>query len=59
MNDKQDREIECLNDQGNDNCEGVFLFTVRDQDFFASKNYAEPKRCRSCVALKKRNRQKV
>jgi len=39
----QDRQIQCVE------CGNTFTFTAREQEFFASKGYAnEPKRCLNC-----------
>lgn len=39
----QDKQIQCVE------CGNNFTFTAREQEFFASKGYAnEPKRCLSC-----------
>lgn len=37
-------------------CSNDFTFTARDQDFFAQKGYATPRRCKSCRDLKKSGR---
>lgn len=29
-------------------CPGTFVFTERDQEFYASKSFANPKRCKPC-----------
>lgn len=42
-----DQTIKCV-DCGND-----FQFTDRDQEFFASKGFTPPKRCRPCRDIKK------
>ena len=45
----QDKQIQCVE------CGNSFTFTVREQEFFASKGYAnEPKRCLNC-RQKRRN----
>ena len=38
----QDRVLVCLN------CKQNFDFTARDQQFFATKGFSDPKRCKSC-----------
>ena len=39
----QDKQIQCVE------CGNSFTFTAREQEFFASKGYAnEPKRCLNC-----------
>ena len=47
--DGEDKEIICRD------CGKEFIFTVGEQDFYKSKNFAFPKRCRQC-AKKKRSR---
>ena len=49
-NQYQDYEIQCA-------CGNSFIFTARDQEFFAAKNFAPPKRCRNCRMLKKQAQQ--
>ena len=45
----QDKQIQCVE------CGNNFTFTAREQEFFASKGYAnEPKRCLNC-RQKRRN----
>lgn len=34
-------------------CGKEFVFTARDQEFFASKQFSEPKRCKPCRQIKK------
>lgn len=34
-------------------CGKQFVFTARDQEFFTSKNFVEPKRCIPCRKAKK------
>lgn len=36
-------------------CGEEFTFTVRDQEFFNSKGFTEPKRCKKCRIAKKNN----
>ncbi|HYG78649.1 MAG TPA: zinc-ribbon domain containing protein [Planctomycetota bacterium] len=40
-------------------CNASFVFTVRDQEFFAAKNYSEPRRCKPCREIKKAKRDNV
>lgn len=42
-----DKKIKCLD------CGEEFLFTERDQEFYAEKGFTEPKRCKSCRKLRK------
>ncbi len=37
-------------------CGQQFTFTADDQEFFASRGYGEPKRCRSCRAARRNER---
>ena len=39
-----DKTLTCLD------CGREFIFSADDQEFFASRGYLEPKRCRSCRA---------
>lgn len=48
-----DKNIECVD------CGKPFVFTVRDQEFFKSKSFSEPKRCRPCRDLKKQQKADV
>lgn len=46
--EKQDKKITCVD------CGAEFLFTVRDQEFYAEKGFNnEPKRCKACRDAKK------
>ncbi len=46
--EKQDKKITCVD------CGTEFLFTVRDQEFYAEKGFTnEPKRCKACRDKKK------
>lgn len=46
--EKQDKTIKCVD------CGAEFLFTVRDQEFYAEKGFTnEPKRCKACRDKKK------
>jgi len=47
-----DIEIKCIG------CGKNFIFTTRDQDFYAEKGYSDPKRCYSCRKAKKLEREK-
>lgn len=47
----QDKQLTCVE------CGNPFTFTAREQEFFASKGYAnEPKRCLSCRQNRKSQR---
>ena len=37
-------------------CGREFLFSADDQEFFASRGYLEPKRCRTCRANRRQDR---
>jgi hypothetical protein len=43
----EDRWIRCVD------CNDEFLFTERDQAFYAEKGFSEPKRCKPCREAKK------
>ena len=43
----QNQQLTCVG------CGDSFTFTVRDQQFFAQKGFAPPKRCRTCAAKKR------
>lgn len=45
-----DREITCSD------CGEVFIFTAKDQEFFASKGFQDPKRCPACRRARKDQR---
>ncbi len=49
---KQDGDIELLCAD----CNEPFLFTARDQQFFAEKGFSQPKRCFKCRQKKKAER---
>lgn len=38
-------------------CGKEFKFTVREQEFFASKNFVEPVRCKECRLARKAKQQ--
>lgn len=44
-----DKTIKCCD------CGTDFIHAVRDQEFFATNNFSDPKRCRDCRAKKKAN----
>ena len=46
--EKQDKKITCVD------CGAEFVFTVREQEFYAEKGFTnEPKRCKACRDAKK------
>lgn len=48
MNDYKDKTIKCID------CGEEFIFTVRDQVFYAEKGFNnEPKRCKTCREKRK------
>ena len=49
----EDQELQCIDKGKNEDCEGTFVFTARDQEFFAGKGYTTPKRCKPCRIKKK------
>jgi len=46
----EDKELICAD------CGNSFNFAVRDQEFYQSKGYSQPKRCKNC--REKRKQQK-
>ncbi len=42
-----DKTLTCVD------CNQEFVFTARDQQFFADRQFSEPRRCPSCRAAKK------
>lgn len=47
-----DQRLTCVD------CKAGFVFTARDQEFYKSKAFQDPKRCPDCRAEKKRRMQK-
>jgi CxxC-x17-CxxC domain-containing protein len=45
-----DRNLTCAD------CGQEFVFTARDQEFYAGRGFSEPRRCPSCRAAKKAQR---
>lgn len=45
----EDKVIKCVD------CKNDFVFTKREQEFFAEKQYAEPKRCFKCRQARRQN----
>ena len=43
----EDKTLKCID------CGKEFIFTARDQEFFAQKGFSEPKRCKECRDAKK------
>ncbi|MFL6335293.1 MAG: zinc-ribbon domain-containing protein [Pyrinomonadaceae bacterium] len=50
MSNYQDKELTCAD------CRGKFLWSAKDQEFFAEKGFSEPKRCKDCRQAKKEQR---
>lgn len=46
-----DRDLTCVD------CGQTFVFTARDQEFYAQRSFSEPRRCPSCRAAKKAQRE--
>jgi hypothetical protein len=46
----QDKELTCVD------CRGKFLHSAKDQEFFAERDFSEPKRCKPCRQAKKDQR---
>ncbi|MFH1861999.1 MAG: CxxC-x17-CxxC domain-containing protein, partial [bacterium] len=51
--DTQDRKITCVT------CGQEFIFTAREQEFFISKGFKEPKHCRECRQKRKREHEQT
>lgn len=45
-----DRVLTCAD------CSGEFVFTASEQEFFAERQFSEPRRCPSCRAVRKLSR---
>jgi CxxC-x17-CxxC domain-containing protein len=45
-----DRALTCAD------CSGEFIFTASEQEFFAERQFSEPRRCPSCRAVRKLSR---
>ena len=43
----EDKPIECCD------CGETFVWTMKDQEFYASKGFTQPKRCKACRQKKK------
>ena len=41
-----DKEIQCKRKGAH--CEGSFIYTLRDQEFYREKGYGAPKNCKPC-----------
>ena len=50
MSTYQDKELTCAD------CRGKFLWSAKDQEFFAERGFSEPKRCKDCRQAKKEQR---
>lgn len=46
-----DKELTC------EDCSATFTFTEAEQEFYASKDLSEPKRCKDCRQARKAQRQ--
>ncbi|TKJ38564.1 hypothetical protein CEE37_12435 [candidate division LCP-89 bacterium B3_LCP] len=51
--DFQDANVKCIT------CGREFIFTAREQEFFASKGFKEPKHCRECRQRRKSERERA
>lgn len=47
-----DEQLQCSD------CGNWFVFTERDQKFFAEKNFSKPKRCKACRIKKRVGRER-
>ena len=52
MSDFESRELQCSD------CGKTFEFSVEDQEFYAQRGYAEPKRCPECRKTRRTNKRK-
>ena len=50
----EDKKVTCLADQACKGCSGDFVFTGKEQRFFAQKGFPERSRCAACTAAKKK-----
>lgn len=50
MSSYQDQEIQCAD------CGQRFLWSAREQEFYAEKGFQQPKRCKQCKQAKKEQR---
>lgn len=48
-----DKQIVCVE------CEQTFVFNERDQEFFKTQKFSDPKRCKPCRAAKKERNKKL
>jgi len=46
----EDKKLVCVD------CGSEFVFTVGEQEFYASKNFSDPIRCQNCRRIKKENK---
>jgi hypothetical protein len=46
---RADKTIKCMD------CGAEFLFSAAEQEFFMSKGFTQPKRCKACRTKKKQN----
>lgn len=51
MPEYEDKTINCPD------CKKDFTFTVRDQEFYAEKDFTPPKRCKPCRDERKKQRE--
>lgn len=52
-----DQELQCINSGKREfpDCEQMFVFTERDQQFYEERDFTPPKRCRTCRVMKKKS----
>ena len=50
MSTYQHKELTCAD------CQNKFIWSAKDQEFFAEKGFSEPKRCKDCRQAKKEQR---
>lgn len=49
----EDKSVECCD------CGETFVWTMKEQEFYKSKNFSPPKRCKACRQKKKEQRAKA
>lgn len=49
----EDKEIKCISGHAKE-CEGTFIFSAKDQEYYAERQFVEPKRCKPCREEHKR-----
>lgn len=50
MDQSTDKSLKCRD------CGAAFIYSAKDQQFYAERNFCEPRRCKSCRQRNKENR---